>query len=58
MLCRQLFGVDSLAEGTIWAMVDPLVIALPASAAATLLFSFIGAKVAEEHVAHCFRNIR
>jgi solute:Na+ symporter, SSS family len=58
LLCRKLFGVDSLGEGTIWAVVDPLVVALPASAVATLIFSFVGAKIAEEHVAHCFRNIR
>jgi len=57
LLCKTLFGVDSLAAGTIWAVVDPLVIALPASAVATLLFSFIGKRTADEHISVCFRNI-
>lgn len=57
LLCKAIFGVDSLAAGTIWAIVDPLVIALPASAAATLVFSMLGKKIDKTHLASCFRNI-
>jgi solute:Na+ symporter, SSS family len=58
MLCKTLFGVDSLAAGTSWAVVDPLVIALPASIVVTLLFSNIGRKLEDNHVSACFKNIR
>ena len=57
MVCRALFGVDSLAEGSAWAIIDPLVIALPASALATLAFGFVGKKVTDAHIGSCFKNI-
>ncbi len=58
LLCKSLFGVDSLATGTVWAIIDPLVIALPASAIATLAFGMIGKKIGADHITHCFQNIR
>ncbi len=57
LLCKALFGVDSLAEGTLWAVVDPLVIALPASILATVLVNGWGRPVCEQHVETCFRRI-
>lgn len=57
MLCKTLFGVDSLAAGTSWTLVDPLVIALPASIIATIIFGIAGKKLPETHIASCFRNI-
>jgi solute:Na+ symporter, SSS family len=57
LLCKALFGVDSLAEGTRWAFVDPLVIALPASIIATVLANGVGRPVPQKHVETCFRQI-
>ena len=57
LLCKTLFGVDSLAAGTSWTLVDPLVIALPASIIATIIFGFIGRKLPANHIEFCFRNI-
>lgn len=57
LLCRALFGVDSLAAGTLWSVVDPLVVALPASIAATLLCNRLGQRVPAEHIERCFHNI-
>ncbi|PLX91688.1 MAG: sodium:solute symporter [Desulfuromonas sp.] len=58
LLCKTLFGVDSLAEGSLWASVDPLVIALPASIVATILFNLWGKPPAAEHVEMCFEEVR
>ncbi|SHI58515.1 solute:Na+ symporter, SSS family [Malonomonas rubra DSM 5091] len=57
-LCNALFGVDSLAMGSKWALVDPLVIALPASILATILFNLWGRRLPEQHVQRCFDKIR
>lgn len=57
MLCKALFGVDSLAEGTIWVVVDPLVIALPASILATIIFNRFGKSIDVSHVNKCFHGI-
>jgi solute:Na+ symporter, SSS family len=37
LLCSSIFGKTSLVAGSIWATVDPIVIALPASALVTLV---------------------
>ncbi|MBE0599132.1 MAG: sodium:solute symporter family protein [Desulfuromonadales bacterium] len=58
LICRALFGVDSLAAGSIWAAVDPLVVALPASLLATVLLNGRGRQVAEPFLQKCFRNVR
>jgi len=57
LLCKALFGVDSLAHDSFWALVDPLVIALPVSMVVTLLFNFFGKPLPEDHVEQCFQNI-
>ncbi|PLX95717.1 MAG: sodium:solute symporter [Desulfuromonas sp.] len=58
MVCNALFGVDSLGEGTLWAVVDPLVIALPASALVTILFNLKQTKdCSVRHIERCFHNI-
>lgn len=57
MICKALFDVDSLAAGTSWAIVDPLVIALPASLIAALLFNMFGKPVQRSHVESCFKNV-
>lgn len=54
LLCNNLFGVDSIAEGTKWALVDPLVIALPASIITLVLLRKIGTHLPQEHIAKCF----
>ena len=59
MVCNTLFGVDSLGSGTLWAVVDPLVIALPASALVTILFNLKRSKAcSEQHIERCFHNIK
>lgn len=58
LLCKMLFGVDSLAIGTKWALVDPLVIALPASILITLLFNRFGRQLNEQHVQRCFHAVK
>jgi SSS family solute:Na+ symporter len=57
MICKAVFGVNSLAEGTIWAAVDPLVIGLPVSALITLATAFAGKQLPKEHVEKCFHGI-
>ncbi len=57
LLCKTLFGVDSLAMGTKWALVDPLVIALPAAILTTLLFNCFGRQLDEQHVRKCFHAV-
>jgi SSS family solute:Na+ symporter len=57
MLCKALFGVDSLATGTIWVVVDPLVIALPVSIIATIVFNRFGSDLDKNHVDMCFQAI-
>lgn len=57
LLCKTLFGVDSLAIGTKWVFVDPLVVALPVSILVTLLFNRFGQPVRKQHVDKCFRGL-
>ena len=58
LLCNALFGVDSLALGTKWVFVDPLVVALPASLLTTLLCRRMGQPLDVEHVQSCFRGLK
>lgn len=58
MLCKAIFGVDSLAEGTIWVVVDPLVVALPVSIIATIIFNRFGTPPDKKHVDMCFHSIK
>jgi solute:Na+ symporter, SSS family len=59
MVCNALFGVDSLGAGTLWAVVDPLVIALPASALVTILFNLKRNKsYSKQHIERCFHNMK
>lgn len=58
LLCKSLFGVNSLAEGTIWVVVDALVIALPISIIVTLVTNRLGKPLSEKHVEMCFDRIK
>lgn len=58
MICKAIFGVDSLAEGTVWAIVDPLVIALPASIIVTLLLNPLGKIKDTAHISDCFKGLK
>ena len=40
-LCQSLFGTPSLVKGTIWTVVDPIVVALPVSAIVTVVVSLL-----------------
>ena len=40
-LCQALFGTASLVKGTIWTVVDPIVIALPLAALTTVCVSLL-----------------
>jgi solute:Na+ symporter, SSS family len=41
-LCAALFGRPSLVSGSVWAVVDPLVLALPASSLVTVVACLLG----------------
>ncbi|PLX88820.1 MAG: sodium:solute symporter [Desulfuromonas sp.] len=58
LICKALFGVDSLAAGTKWALVDPLVIALPTAIVVTLIANFFGRPPSEQHIQKCFEAVR
>jgi len=58
LLCKAIFGVDSLAQGTLWAVVDPLIIALPISIIVTLVAAKFGKPLPEEHLEKCFQGIK
>ena len=58
LLCKALFGVDSLAQGTMWAVVDPLVIAMPLAIIATLIGNRFGESLPEDHLKSCFYGIK
>ncbi|MGL1931258.1 MAG: sodium:solute symporter family protein [Desulfotalea sp.] len=58
LICKTIFGVDSLALGTKWALVDPLIIALPASILALIIFLKVGPKPGKEHIKMCFAGIK
>ncbi len=57
LLCNAVFGKDSLAAGTLWTVVDALVIALPISVIVTLIANFFGKPLPEEHINECFKEI-
>ncbi|HAZ02579.1 MAG: sodium:solute symporter [Bacteroidetes bacterium GWF2_42_66] len=60
-LCQLLFGKPSIVKDTVLtklAMVDPIIIALPASVIATLIGALVSKnKVSEEHLNTCFKGI-
>lgn len=59
LICKHLFGVDSLAQGTLWTVVDPLVIALPASIIVTVLFNINQqSECNQAHIDACFDKIK
>ncbi len=58
LLSKALFGVDSLAGSSVWAVVDPVVISLPVSALVTLAAGFLfPGDVPEAHLDRCFSGI-
>jgi solute:Na+ symporter, SSS family len=57
-LCNALFGKASLALGTKWEVVDPLVVALPVSALVTLIANRFGKPLSDKHVNACFEGIK
>lgn len=58
MLCKALFGVDSIAAGTKWVVVDALVVALPISIIVTIIANRFGKQLPEKHVDACFEGIK
>jgi SSS family solute:Na+ symporter len=57
-LCSALFGKTSLALGSKWEVVDPLVVALPVSALVTIIAGRFGKRLPEKHVDACFEGIK
>lgn len=53
-ICKLLFGVDTLAPTPIWAVVDPLIIALPISALVTVIVSLCTKPMPAAQLAVCF----
>lgn len=58
LLCKALFGKDSLAAGTNWTVVDPIVISLPLSILVTVVVSRFGKPPAAKHLEQCFKGIK
>jgi solute:Na+ symporter, SSS family len=57
LLCNAIFGKTSLALGSKWEVVDPLVVALPVSALVTMLANNFGRRLPPKHVDTCFEGI-
>ncbi len=58
LICHALFGKPTLAGNSIWAWVDPIVIALSVSIIVTIAVSLVKkGDVDREHVEKCFRGI-
>lgn len=53
-LCQAVFGKSSLAAGTSWAVVDPIVIGLPISILIMILVSLVSKPLPESLVSRCF----
>jgi SSS family solute:Na+ symporter len=53
-VCMAVFGKTSLAAGTKWAVVDPLIVALPLSAIVTVAVSLATRPIAENVLNRCF----
>ena len=53
-IAQMLFGKASLAVGSVWTTVDPLVIALPISAIVTVVVSLLTKPLPTEHLDRCF----
>ncbi|MDZ7725144.1 MAG: hypothetical protein U5R06_20590 [candidate division KSB1 bacterium] len=58
LLCNALFGKDSLVQGSIWQVVDPLVIALPVAVIVLVVVNFFGKKLPDDHLDRCFQDIK
>lgn len=57
-IANSLFGKPSLAQGSIWAWIDPIVIALSISIIVTVIVSFIKKNELEQnHIDKCFNGI-
>ncbi|WHH58535.1 sodium:solute symporter family protein [Petroclostridium sp. X23] len=58
LLCKLIFGVDTIAQGTIWRLVDPIFIALPISIIVTIGMSLLyKCDIPEEHLKSCYQGI-
>ena len=55
-LCKALFGV-SMILGKPWAVVDPIMIALPLSLLTAVIASLLTPKMPTTHLAKCFKYI-
>jgi SSS family solute:Na+ symporter len=58
LLCNAIFGKPSIAVGTNWTVVDPLVIALPLAIIATIIGNVVGQKPSDKHLDDCFYGIK
>jgi len=58
LLCKSLFGVDSLLNGTVWAKIDPVLIALPISMIVTIIgYHLWKSDLDDAHLEKCFNGI-
>ncbi|RPI03675.1 MAG: sodium:solute symporter family protein [Calditrichaeota bacterium] len=58
LLCKTLFGVDSLVQGTKWEVVDPLFIGFPLAVIVTLVVQIFAKPPVKDHVEKCFYGIK
>ncbi|MGE4283082.1 MAG: sodium:solute symporter [Clostridia bacterium] len=58
LFCKLLFGVDTIAQGSFWRLVDPIFIALPISIIVTIAMSLLHkCDITEEHLKSCYQGI-
>lgn len=57
-LCDRIFGTPSLAAGTTWANVDPIVVILPISLVVAIVVSLFTEKLPPRHLDGCFKHVQ
>jgi len=57
-ICKKLFGVQTLAGASKWALLDPIVVALPVSIIVTLVVMFCTKKPETVQIDKCFEGIK
>lgn len=57
MLCQLIFGVDSLAQGTRWELLDPIVVAFPVSFLVTVIAGKFGPRPPQEVIDKSYAGI-
>jgi len=58
LLCKLLFHTDTIAQGTVWKMVDPIFIALPVSLLVVVIVGLMTkCELGDEHISLSFKDV-